>query len=814
MRIPFRQGIVQYQQPSFLAVGFPYVDLIINGPLLITFADGTKDYLFVEQENVIAAWGPTYLGEDQWLYWEIDRKSGQRSFGLTRYEPVAQAMPPENPAHDQHWFDTTTNQMKVWNTTGLRWLEKIRVFACLLSNGSVPISVSINSPVSFDGTQVGAVVPTFAGQILFNSNTGLPLKTPDGKFATTEDQLVVKTIATSDIKFASLVVSAEAQQNMDAFTIVKFTDFGRIEHADEFTSQQIGQFGIIQKSVLVGDFANVTCEGALTNPAWDWSTVNAYLYADDAGQLTDVPPIPLAVPVATVIDRKMIVFGSPKNTYTVNNIISPPTPPATELDQGTVRLNIPATDPSDPVAIGDNDPRLTNPRTPLPHTHPQSDIIDLVADLDDRVLVGGDTMTGFLTLSGAPVDPLHAATKDYVDDLFADASTVFAPIVHVHMISDVTNLQTTLNTKVEKAGDTMSGFLTLHANPTSPFHAATKQYVDGGLSVPVATNVVLGRSRLSLAALDPLDPIVVGNNDPRLTDSRNPLSHTHPQSDIDDLIQDLDDKVFVSGDAMTGFLTLHADPTSPMHAATKQYVDDNIGGGSGSVTSVDITAPLAGITATGGPITSTGSITLALANDLLALENLGATGFAVRTGVDTWAQRSILGTTNVINVSNGDGIASHPTITIATDPVLTGSISSTHGDFAVTGDAIAKTYVLRNTTASASPTQLFLNGATTQMILQSDSTWSFDVNVVARRTDTNNESASYRLSGTVDRNAAANTVALIGPALKTIVGEDVAGWDVDVGVDTLTGALTITVTGEAAKTIRWVAFVRTVEVIG
>ena len=33
------------------------------------------------------------------------------------------------------------------------------------------------------------------------------------------------------------------------------------------------------------------------------------------------------------------------------------------------------------------------------------------------------------------------------------------------------------------------------------------------------------------------------------------------------------DFVNVSGDAMTGFLTLHADPTSALHAATKQYVD-------------------------------------------------------------------------------------------------------------------------------------------------------------------------------------------------------------------------------------------------
>jgi len=66
-----------------------------------------------------------------------------------------------------------------------------------------------------------------------------------------------------------------------------------------------------------------------------------------------------------------------------------------------------------------------------------------------------------------------------------------------------------------------------------------------------------------------------------------------------------------------------------------------IAGGAGSVTSVDITAPAAGITASGGPITSSGSITLALANDLAALEGLSGTGVPERTGTDTWALRTL-----------------------------------------------------------------------------------------------------------------------------------------------------------------------------
>jgi hypothetical protein len=106
-----------------------------------------------------------------------------------------------------------------------------------------------------------------------------------------------------------------------------------------------------------------------------------------------------------------------------------------------------------------------------------------------RVLKAGDTMTGFLTLSANPTSNLHAATKQYVDT--ADAL------------------------KVAKAGDTMTGFLTLSADPTNALHAASKQYVDTADALKVAK----------------------------------------------------------AGDTMTGFLTLSADPTLALHAATKQYVD-------------------------------------------------------------------------------------------------------------------------------------------------------------------------------------------------------------------------------------------------
>ena len=85
----------------------------------------------------------------------------------------------------------------------------------------------------------------------------------------------------------------------------------------------------------------------------------------------------------------------------------------------------------------------------------------------------------------------------------------------------------------------------------------------------------------------------------------------------------------------------------------------------GSVTSVSATQPASGFTITGSPITSTGTFVFALNDDLAAVEGLSTNGMAVRTATSTWATRTIIGTTNRVTVTNGDGIAGNPTIDIS-----------------------------------------------------------------------------------------------------------------------------------------------------
>jgi hypothetical protein len=59
-----------------------------------------------------------------------------------------------------------------------------------------------------------------------------------------------------------------------------------------------------------------------------------------------------------------------------------------------------------------------------------------------------------------------------------------------------------------------------------------------------------------------------------------------------------------------------------------------------------------------------GNPTLSLTNDLSALEGLNNNGIAVRTGDDTWAARTIVGTANQVAVANGNGVAGNQTLSL------------------------------------------------------------------------------------------------------------------------------------------------------
>lgn len=110
----------------------------------------------------------------------------------------------------------------------------------------------------------------------------------------------------------------------------------------------------------------------------------------------------------------------------------------------------------------------------------------------------GGTMTGPLTLAGAPAQDLQAATKKYVDDNSGKGALMLT-------------------------GGTMTGPLTLSGAPTADLMAATKKYVDEHESSGVpfvktanvdgfsnAGGVALGKALIMTGVLSPISNIAVG----------------------------------------------------------------------------------------------------------------------------------------------------------------------------------------------------------------------------------------------------------------------------------------------------------------
>jgi len=141
------------------------------------------------------------------------------------------------------------------------------------------------------------------------------------------------------------------------------------------------------------------------------------------------------------------------------------------------------------VALGSVPPGAFNASQWLLKSQEPTDI----SNLSNYLLLAGGTMTGPLVLAADPLNPLEAATKIYVDNSTPPPPT--ATDIATTPIGNVaaTNVQSAIaeldSEKVAKAGDTMTGHLTLPASPSAP-NAVRKDYVDA--ADLVATNAITG----------------------------------------------------------------------------------------------------------------------------------------------------------------------------------------------------------------------------------------------------------------------------------------------------------------------------------
>jgi|TARA_B100000035_G_scaffold92444_1_gene78089 hypothetical protein len=133
------------------------------------------------------------------------------------------------------------------------------------------------------------------------------------------------------------------------------------------------------------------------------------------------------------------------------------------------------------------------------------------------------------------------------------------------------------------------------------------------------------------------------------------------------------------------------------------------------------------------------------------------------------------------------------------------------GSFAADGDAQGGMFVLRADTTDATATKLTTNnstaGSTNQIIAASDTCITFDGVITAMQNGAQSY-ASWKIEGLLVNDG--GTTTLVNSS--TTVIENAISWGMALSADNTNNALAITVTGEAAHNIRWVANIRTSEV--
>ncbi len=537
MIIDFRQGIVDYDTTTFPFVvsgGGTVVSLTIGTrPITLTIAQAGNNYTFTEPANVPAAWVGLNATGQSWLYWDFNTATLVRTFGFTTLRPVAQATAPLNPVTGQMWYNTSTFHNYVYQNGG--WTEVLRVFAAEYNGNTLPpfqfISQGDQPPLpsgypNFTGTQIGVnQVGVASGFPLYDVN-GVVIRQSTGTFLTTENEMFAQGAPVTGVRLESNVYTAFSSDvtTIPAYAVVSVQPSGTFQ-LGSYNDAGNTAIAMAVQNIPAGGSGAVCLEGTLTNVLWNWTGYIGQLLwisGTQPGQLVTTDPHvsnPIAFPVkqppvARVLSQDTIIFlqgigtqGPPGTPGSGGN-----NTPATPTVQGVVYLS---TDgglfpfPTNTV-VADGDPRLTNarlatanstlaatnitvaPYTPT-NTYAANVQLALQAIANNTLNLTGGTLTGNLILNADPTVPFQAATKHYVDTNFLSIETEVVLIT----------------------GSTMTGPLILSGNPTASLQAATKQYVDN-----VAEGITF-QAAVTAASTADMGGIYAGNPNYTLTEIGN-----------------------------------------------------------------------------------------------------------------------------------------------------------------------------------------------------------------------------------------------------------------------------------------------------
>lgn len=290
MKLTFSQGLARYQTdvyatPTFLQKSSQtgeFIDLIVSpDPTIIIFAHKNAAYVVEETKTVTHAWGPFPQAGTKYLYWDINLLDASITRGFTLFPQIISAVAPQNPSVDQHWFDTSQSQLKVWN--GSKWIEKVRVFAASYSSSAVIQPMPL-------GTQANLIGHFEAGNLVLDAYNK-PLRQSDGTFVTSATELSIINAAAKKVKFEAEIISGMADEYIPKFSLVQMQPNRRLilARSDDWRSRIAG---LVNEDLYDSEVGNVTTDGLIRNEQWHWpvDSIGRPIFCGLTGQVTLTPP--------------------------------------------------------------------------------------------------------------------------------------------------------------------------------------------------------------------------------------------------------------------------------------------------------------------------------------------------------------------------------------------------------------------------------------------------------------------------------------------------------------------------------------------
>jgi hypothetical protein len=127
------------------------------------------------------------------------------------------------------------------------------------------------------------------------------------------------------------------------------------------------------------------------------------------------------------------------------------------------------------------------------------------------------------------------------------------------------------------------------------------------------------------------------------------------------------------------------------------------------------------------------------------------------------------------------------------------------------GDVQYSSIIARGITESGDPIPLTVSANADPVLIPRNKANTFRILVVASTADLAS-GAAYELKGLIVMGEYPATAAILGSVSKSVIAETDSAWDCNVTADTDNGAISITVSGVAATTIRWAAHIEMIEV--